>query len=36
MPVWGPVFSHVSRQDNAVIQQRIHNITMYIESLPVN
>jgi mono/diheme cytochrome c family protein len=35
MPVWGPVFSHLSRQDNAVIQQRIHNLNMYIESLQV-
>jgi mono/diheme cytochrome c family protein len=35
MPVWGPVFSKVSRQDNAVIQQRIHNLNLYIESLQV-
>ena len=33
MPVWGPIFSHVSHQDKAVIQQRIHNLNMYIESL---
>ncbi len=33
MPIWGPVFSHVSRQDNAVIQQRIHNLNLYVESL---
>jgi mono/diheme cytochrome c family protein len=33
MPIWGPVFSRVSRQDNAVIQQRIHNLNSYIESL---
>lgn len=33
MPVWGPIFSQVSRQDQAVIQQRIHNLNMYIESL---
>src|SRR5512147_251880 len=35
MPVWGPVFSHLSQQSNGVIQQRIHNINMYIESLQV-
>ncbi len=33
MPVWGPIFSSVSRQDNAVVQQRIRNINVYIESL---
>jgi mono/diheme cytochrome c family protein len=33
MPVWGPVFSRMSHQDNAAIQQRIHNLNMYIESL---
>ena len=33
MPVWGPIFSRVSQQDQAVIQQRIHNLNMYIESL---
>jgi mono/diheme cytochrome c family protein len=33
MPIWGPIFSQVSRQDQAVIQQRIHNLNTYIESL---
>ena len=33
MPVWGPVFSQVSRQDQALIQQRIRNLNMHIESL---
>ncbi len=33
MPVWGPVFSQVSRHDDAVVQQRIHNLNTYIESL---
>ena len=33
MPVWGPVFSQVSRHDQAVVQQRIHNLNTYIESL---
>jgi mono/diheme cytochrome c family protein len=33
MPVWGPIFSHLSQQSDAVIQQRIHNIVIYIESL---
>jgi len=33
MPVWGPIFSQVSRHDQAVVQQRIHNLNTYIESL---
>jgi mono/diheme cytochrome c family protein len=33
MPVWGPIFSHLSQQSSAVIQQRIHNLNMYVESL---
>jgi len=33
MPVWGPVFSRLSKQSNAEIQQRIHNLTGYIGTL---
>lgn len=33
MPVWGPIFSQVSHQDQAQLQQRIHNLVTYIESL---
>jgi mono/diheme cytochrome c family protein len=36
MPVWGPVFSTLSRQSNAEIHQRIRNVSSYIESLQVN
>jgi mono/diheme cytochrome c family protein len=35
MPVWGPVFSRMSRQSAGEIQQRLHNLTRYIESLQV-
>ncbi len=33
MPVWGPVFSRLSQQREGEIQQRLHNLTTYIESL---
>jgi mono/diheme cytochrome c family protein len=33
MPVWGPVFSRVSRGHVTEVQQRISNLTQYIESL---
>ena len=33
MPVWGPVFSRLSQQSTGEIQQRLHNLTAYIESL---
>ena len=33
MPVWGPVFAHMSQVDHAEIQQRIHNLTDYVGSL---
>jgi mono/diheme cytochrome c family protein len=33
MPVWGPVFSHLAMAGNAQVQQRIHNLTKYLESL---
>jgi len=36
MPVWGPIFSKVSKQDNAEIQQRIHNLNEYVESMQAN
>ena len=35
MPVWGPVFSHMSQQSTGEIQQRLHNLTDYVESLQV-
>jgi mono/diheme cytochrome c family protein len=33
MPVWGSIFSKMAQQNNAEIQQRIHNLNEYIESL---
>ena len=33
MPVWGPVFWHISQGHEAEVQQRIVNLTRYIESL---
>lgn len=33
MPVWGPVFNRMSQQSQGEIQQRLHNLTTYIESL---
>ena len=35
MPVWGPVFSSVSKGDQALVQLRISNLTKYIETLQV-
>jgi mono/diheme cytochrome c family protein len=35
MPVWGPVFSSMSKGDQALVQLRISNLTKYIESLQV-
>jgi mono/diheme cytochrome c family protein len=33
MPVWGPVFWRLSHGSSAVVQQRISNLTSYVESL---
>lgn len=33
MPVWGPVFWHMSQGHPAEVQQRVTNLTKYIESL---
>ncbi len=33
MPVWGPVFLRLSDSRDAQVQQRIENLTRYIESL---
>ena len=33
MPVWGPILLSVSPNGNPVVQQRISNLTSYIESL---
>ena len=33
MPVWGPVFSHMSKADTAKVQLRIRNLTKYLESI---
>ncbi len=33
MPVWGPVFWHMSQGHEAEVQQRIVNLTRYIESM---
>jgi len=35
MPVWGPLFWHISQGRNAEVQQRIANLNQYIESLQV-
>ena len=35
MPVWGPLFSKVSSNDDAIIQMRIANLIHYLESLQV-
>jgi mono/diheme cytochrome c family protein len=35
MPVWGPLFGHLSQGHPAEVQQRIANLTSYIESLQV-
>ncbi len=33
MPVWGPVFLRLSGSHDAQVQQRIENLTKYIESI---
>lgn len=33
MPVWGPVFWHMSQGHEAEVQQRVVNLTEYLESL---
>jgi len=33
MPVWGPVFWHISQGHESEVQQRILNLTRYLESL---
>ncbi len=33
MPVWGPVFWHMSQGHQSEMQQRITNLTHYVESL---
>jgi mono/diheme cytochrome c family protein len=33
MPVWGPLFRHLSQGHDAEVQQRIANLNQYIESL---
>lgn len=33
MPVWGPLFSKISSNDDAIIQMRIANLIHYLESL---
>jgi len=35
MPVWGPLFSKVSGNDEAIVQMRISNLIRYLESLQV-
>ena len=35
MPVWGPVLSRISMSSNSQTQQRLHNLTAYLESLQV-
>ncbi len=35
MPVWGPILLSVSPNGNPVVQQRISNLTAYIETLQV-
>ena len=33
MPVWGPLFRHLSQGHDAEVQQRIANLNQYIESM---
>ena len=33
MPVWGPVFWHMSQGHEAEVHQRVANLTRYVESL---
>ena len=33
MPVWGPVFRKLDDHSPAKVQQRVHNLTKYIESI---
>jgi hypothetical protein len=33
MPVWGPLFWHMSQGHDAEVQQRIANLNQYVESL---
>ena len=33
MPVWGPVFWHMSQGHEAEVQQRVVNLTQYLESM---
>jgi mono/diheme cytochrome c family protein len=33
MPVWGPLFRHLSQGHDAEVQQRIANLNQYIESI---
>jgi mono/diheme cytochrome c family protein len=33
MPVWGPLFSRVSGNDDTIVQMRIANLVHYLESL---
>jgi mono/diheme cytochrome c family protein len=33
MPVWGPVFRHMDDHSSAKMQQRVRNLTKYIESI---
>ena len=35
MPMWGPVFRSLSKDDQAVVQLRISNLTKYIEAMQV-
>ncbi len=33
MPVWGPLFRHLSQGHDAEVQQRIANLNQYVESI---
>jgi mono/diheme cytochrome c family protein len=33
MPIWGPLFKSMSKYDEALVKQRITNLTRYVESL---
>jgi mono/diheme cytochrome c family protein len=35
MPVWGPLFRSMSRGNEGEVQQRVANLTQYVESLQV-
>jgi mono/diheme cytochrome c family protein len=35
MPIWGPLFKSLNSHDEAIVEQRITNLTRYVEKLQV-